>query len=275
MRYAPVLFVLTLLVVPVTAQVVRPGAVPMRIDVSRDSAPDSAALSKLIRETRDQADAFIFLSGGASKMSADDQQRLLAMFGALADLAASGRRFAVGDGGTQAGIMQASGEARRASSGAFPLIGIAPAKEIPPRGKTPVDPNHSAIIAVDDPSLPADQDAWGSETTTMYDVFARLAEGRPSVTVVANGGGIALTEVDANVKAGRRMLLIEGSGRAADALVSLIRGTTPQDGEVADLRARAEKAGLARRSNLFTVVRLETGPAGLRDALSRALGWSK
>jgi hypothetical protein len=275
MHSGSVLFGITLMVMPVTAHVVQPGAAPVRIDVSRESAPDNAALSRLIRETRDRADAFIFLSGGASKMSADDQKRLLAMFGALADLAASGRRFAVGDGGTQAGIMQASGDARRASGGAFPLIGIAPAREIPPRGKTPVDPNHSAIIAVEDPSVPNDQDAWGSETSTMYDVFARLAEGRPSVTVVANGGGIALTEVDANVKAGRRMLLIEGSGRAADALVSLIRGTTPQDGEVADLRARAEKAGLARRPDLFTVVRLETGPAGLRDALSHALGWTQ
>ena len=71
------------------------------------------------------------------------------------------------------------------------------------------------------------------------------------------------------------MLLIEGSGRAADALVSLIRGTTPPDVEVADLRARAERAGLAQRPDLFTVVRLETGPAGLREALSHALGWTK
>ena len=36
-----------------------------------------------------------------------------------------------------------SGGARGASSYAFPLIGVAPAREIPPRGKTPVDPNHS------------------------------------------------------------------------------------------------------------------------------------
>lgn len=179
----------------------------MRIDVSPDSAREDEALATLIRATRAQADAFIFLSGGASKMSADDQKQLLAMFGALADVRKSGRRIAVGDGGTQAGIMQAAGDARLASGRAFPLIGIAPAKEIAPRGQTPVDPNHSAIIAVDDPSLPAAQDGWGSETRTMYEVFARLAEGRPSVTVVANGGGITLAEVEANVAAGRRMIV--------------------------------------------------------------------
>ena len=243
----------------------------MRIDVSPDAARENQALATLIRETRAQADAFVFLSGGASKMSAGDQQQLLAMFGALAELRKSGRRIAVGDGGTQAGIMQAAGEARLASGSAFPLIGIAPAKEIAPRGQTPVDPNHSAIIAVDDPALPEDQDGWGSETRTMYEVFARLTEGRPSVTVVANGGGITLSEVEANLAAGRRMIVIEGSGRAADAMVSLIRGTTPTDGEVADLRARAEKARLARRPELYRMVPMETGAAGLQAALEAAI----
>jgi hypothetical protein len=179
-------------------------------------------------------------------------------------------KIAVADGGTQAGIMEAAGSARRHSGLAFPLIGVAPAGEIPPRGKTPVDRNHSHIVAVDNPSAPA-QDAWGSETETMYWLFAQLAEGRPSITVVANGGGITLREVDANVRAGRRMILIEGSGRAADALVSLLRKTTPADAEVATLRASAEKSGLMRRPELFEVLPLAAGPAGLRDRMLAAL----
>ena len=59
----------------------------------------------------------------------------------------------------------------------------------------------------------------------MYWLFGALAEGRPSVAIVANGGGITLNEVESNVRAGRRIILIEGSGRAADALVSLVRKT--------------------------------------------------
>ena len=47
---------------------------------------------------------------------------------------------------------------------------------------------------------------WGSETDTMYWLFARLTSDRPSVTIVANGGGITLKEVAANVQAGRRMI---------------------------------------------------------------------
>ena len=57
--------------------------------------------------------------------------------------------------------------------------------------------------------------------------LGKLADGRPAVTIVANGGGITLTEVDANIRAGRRMIVIEGSGRAADALVSLLKKTIP------------------------------------------------
>ena len=121
------------------------------------------------------------------------------MFDALSLLTKAGHRLAVGDGGTKAGIMEAAGLARKASGYAFPLIGLAPAAEIPPRGPTPVDPNHSHIVAVDNPAAPAG-DAWGSETGTMYWLFAQLAEGRPSVTIVANGGGITLAEVEANVR---------------------------------------------------------------------------
>ena len=84
-------------------------------------------------------------------MSEDHQRQLLAMFDALTLVAKTGRRIAVGDGGTQAGIMEAAGLARRASGNAFPLIGVAPAREIQPRGKTPVDPNHSHVVAVDNP----------------------------------------------------------------------------------------------------------------------------
>ena len=71
----------------------------------------NAQLSALIAEIRSQADAFVFLSGGASKMREDHQRQLLAMFEALALVAKAGRRIAVGDGGTRAGIMEAAGHA--------------------------------------------------------------------------------------------------------------------------------------------------------------------
>ena len=244
---------------------------PRMLEVSSVAPEKNPRLASLIADIRAQADAFVFLSGGASKMREDHQRQLLAMFEALPLVSKSGRRIAVGDGGTQAGIMEAAGLARRASGNAFPLIGVAPAREIPPRGKTPIDPNHSHLVAVDNPSAPAG-DSWGSETDTMYWLFAKLAAGRPSVTIVANGGGITLNEVDANVRAGRRMIVIEGSGRAADALVSLVRKTQVSDPEVISLRERAERAGLTRRPELFRIVPREGGAASLRDAITAALG---
>ena len=247
---------------------------PRVIEVSSVAPEKNAQLSSLIAEIRGQTDAFVFLSGGASRMREDHQRQLLAMFEALALLAKGGRRIAVGDGGTQAGIMEAAGRARRASGSAFPLIGVAPAREIPPRGKTPVDPNHTHVIAVDNPSAPV-KDSWGSETGTMYWLFAALAEGRPSVTIVANGGGITLTEVESNVRAGRPIILIEGSGRAADALVSLLRKKPVSEPELVSLRERAEKARLTERPELFTVVSLQGGASGLRDAISSALGGAR
>jgi hypothetical protein len=247
-----------------------PGG-PRRLDVSSTDLGGDTNLAGLIAEVRAQADVFVFSSGGASKMRDDHQRQLLSMFGALDLLTKAGWRIGVGDGGTRAGIMEAAGQARRASGNIFPLIGVAPAAEIAPQGTTPIDANHSHIVAVRNPAAPA-QDAWGSETETMYWLFGKLAEGRSSVAIVANGGGITLEEVAANVRAGRRIILIEGSGRAADALISLIKGTRPSDAEVISLRERAEKAMLARRPELFQVVALHAGAIGLRDAVSAALG---
>ncbi len=256
---------------PSKAQSNAPIGRPRVLEVSSVDPEKNARLSSLIAEIRGQTDAFVFLSGGASKMREEDQRQLMAMFEALTLVAKGGRRIAVGDGGTQAGIMEAAGHARRTSGNAFPLIGVAPAREVPPRGKTPLDPNHSHVVAVDNPSAPA-QDTWGSETDTMYWLFAKLAEGRPSVTIVANGGGITLAEVESNLRAGRRIILIEGSGRAADALVSLLQKRQVSDAEVLDLRTRAEKAALMRRPELFQIVALRAGPTSLRDAITAAIG---
>ena len=243
---------------------------PRMIEVLSEAPARDTALAAIIAEVRQQADAFVFLSGGASKMADEQQKALLRMFEALSMLSQQGRRLAVGDGGTKAGIMQAAGLARAASGRNFPLIGVAPATEIPPVGATPVDPNHSHIVAVRNSKAPA-KDAWGSETATMYWLFATLAEGRPSVTVVANGGGITLQEVEANVEAGRPMILVDGSGRATDALVSLLKKTRPTDSEVIELRARAEKANLTRRPDLFRIVPLQAGAPGLSRAIGEAL----
>lgn len=249
------------------------GPGPPRVIAARQATLEhNEELRVLVDAIHRDVDGIVVLSGGASKMTEAKQKALLAMFAALGTLAKE-RHIAVGDGGTKAGIMEAAGLARLESGGAFPLIGVTPAREIPPGGgTTPMDPNHSHIVAVDDPSLPKGEPTWGSETATMYWLFNRFAEGRNSVAIVANGGGIVLHEVAANVEAGRPMILIEGSGRATDALVTLVRGTTPAEGETALLQAKARQMKLHRRPDLFRVVSIDEGAGGLLKALRTELG---
>jgi hypothetical protein len=68
------------------------------------------------------------------------------------------------------------------------------------------------------------------------------------------------------------MILIEGSGRAADALVSLLHRTKVTDPEMVGLRDQAEKAALARRPELFSAVSLQGGASSLRDAITAVIG---
>ena len=56
----------------------------------------------------------------------------------------------------------------------------------------------------------------------MYWLFAKLAEGRPRSPSSPTAAALPWRKSTSNVRAGRRMILIEGSGRAADALVSLV-----------------------------------------------------
>jgi hypothetical protein len=251
----------------------RTAVPPVLVQTSSVDPTRQADLTPLIDEIRSRADAFVFLCGGASTMPTGLERRLAKMLDALG-MVAKQTRIAVGDGGTHAGIMRAAGQARETSGSTFALIGVAPAAKIPPIGATKVDPNHTHIVAVRsvDARKPG---SWGSETETMYWLFGRLAEGRPSVTVVANGGSIVLKEVEANVRAGRPMILVEGSGRAADAIVSLLRGTTPIDQDVARLRKTAESRGLVARSELYRVVPLSAGAAGLRDAILQVIAPAK
>ncbi len=248
---------------------------PPVLSIVASDADDSPALRQLIDGLRRATTAAIFLSGGASKIDDSTKQKVLELFGALAVLARSGLAILVGDGGTQAGIMEAAGLARHLSGNAFPLVGVAPAEEILPvgaPGKTPIDPNHSHIVAVSNPAWGPSDGSWGSETATMYRIFERLAAGRPSVAMVANGGAIALDEVRANVRANRPIVVIAGSGRAADAIASLLRDEQPRDAQVLELRNKAVALGLPDRRELFHVFEVEAGPSALAELLRRQLG---
>src|SRR5690606_5607340 len=156
-----------------------------------------------------------------------------------------------------------------------------PAREVPPRGATPVDPHHSHIVAVDDPAWPSAESAWGAETAAMFTVFAQLSAGRAAVALLANGGAIALDEVARHVRAGRRVIVLAGTGRAADAIAHGLGrrggagGVDEADGgggpDVVALMREVERRQILASPDAFVVVPVEDGPDALAEAMLEQL----
>lgn len=162
---------------------------------------------------------------------------LLARLGAL-----------VVDGGTDSGVMRAMGRAVRGSD--VPLLGVAAAGTVTVPGRAPsgpdaaeLDPHHLAVLLVPG----AD---WGAESPWIAAVAEAAAGAQPSATLVVNGGGITYQDAQRSVDAGRPLVVLAGTGRAADAIAAAARG------EEADPRARAIVA-----SGLVSVVPIADGAA--------------
>jgi len=96
---------------------------------------------------------------------------------------------------------------------------------------------------------------WGDESPFLHALARRLGGPRPPVLLV-NGGEIAMAEVDRARASGSHLVVLAGSGRAADALAAAARiGTT---GRQAD-REMSENAP--------TVIDLDDGVEALVEAL--------
>ncbi|MBD2504186.1 hypothetical protein [Anabaena azotica] len=167
----------------------------------------------------------LVIVGGASKISEADFLRIQRLFvEVLAPIAQSLGAYVV-DGGTDAGVMQLIGKARSQINGDFPLVGVAPiGKVILPEqttvfseDATPLEPHHTHFVLV-----PGNN--WGDESPWIVQVATVLANGAPSITVLINGGEITFVDALNSVIAGRLVMVIAGSGRTADKLVSALHG---------------------------------------------------
>jgi len=234
------------------------------------------AIRALVAELRAASGGCLFVSGGAARMEAGHRRLVHAALAGIVDVRPNGRPLVVGDGGTQSGVMELLGLIRADAPHPFPLVGIVPAPEVPPRGHTPLDPHHSHIVAVDDPAWSGDGHAWGAETPAMFTLFSTLAEGRPSVALVANGGAIALDEVARHLDADRRVIVLAGTGRTADALASGLGRTSAADALSPDpaLASTVVHRGLLARPDTFTVVHVNEGPRALATAIADGLAKS-
>jgi hypothetical protein len=201
----------------------------------------------------------VALVGGAGGMDEPVQQVLAGVLRDAVVPSVERHGAAVVDGGTDAGVMRMIGRARAGHGDGFPLVGVAAEGTVRVPGGGPViddaadlEPHHSHVVLV--PGT-----AWGDEAPWLAAVADALADGRPSLTVVVNGGEITYADAAASIVRGRPVVVLAGTGRTADAIADA------RAGRAADPRAEEIAA-----SPLTRVVAVDDA-AGLRATLDTLL----
>jgi hypothetical protein len=195
--------------------------------------------------------------GGASGLDEHGKKHLRALFSQVLVPVAIAWNAAVVDGGTDSGVMQLFGQALRTAGASCPLVGVAVEEKVIVPGDTTetgtrraLEPHHTHFVLVPGSS-------WGDESPWLARVATEIAAGAPSVTVLINGGEIAFQDVANSVAADRHVLVIKGTGRAADRIAAAL------DGDRTDAQA-AQLAG----SGMVTAVSWPES-AAVRTALEK------
>jgi len=166
--------------------------------------------------------------GGASQLSQADFERVRSLFTTvLAPLAERVGAYVV-DGGTDAGVMQMMGMARAEVGASFPLVGVLPygvaifpGQPAPQEIAAALEPNHTHFVLTPG-------SAWGDESPCLAHIASVLAGENPSVSVLINGGEITWIDAAESVEEGRAIIVIAGSGRAADIIADALEGNSTE-----------------------------------------------
>lgn len=150
------------------------------------------------------------------------------------------------DGGTRSGVMKVMGEAVDGTD--VVLLGVAatgtvvvPGREPQTADAAPLDPHHRAVLLV-----PGTR--WGDESPWIAAVSDAAAGSAPSATLLVNGGTITFQDAHHSVAVGRPVMVVAGTGRAADEIVAATRGTSSD-----------ERAVTLAASGLVYVVDIDSG----------------
>jgi hypothetical protein len=160
----------------------------------------------------------LLISGGAGNMSEEMMAHLSDLFAVVGQVVAKYNATVI-DGGTQSGVMKLMGEALAKTGKNITHIGVLPAyAEAGPKlqAEDILEPHHSNFVLVEGY-------LWGDEVETMYELAGYFSARVPSVTLLINGGAIALHEVEWNVRQGREVIVLAGSGRLADEIAEAAR----------------------------------------------------
>lgn len=129
-------------------------------------------------------------------------------------------------GGTEVGIMGTIGQVRLAHRYGFPLLGITLEKLVTwpngPRARRflwwgeerwPLAKGYSHFILA--PGL-----KFGEDSPWLAEAAACLSQEDKSVTVLANGGGVARKDIALSMEMRRPVIVLAGTGRLADSIAS-------------------------------------------------------
>lgn len=196
------------------------------------------------------------LSSGAGAMSDAVLAALRETFAVLAGYLA-GAHITTLDGGTASGGMALLARALADTPMPAPYIGTLPAHapvDDTRSGEEILEPQHSHFVLLE-------QSEWGSEVPLMSALAGYLSVGCASITVLVNGGGIALKDIRQSIAARRPVIVLAGTGRLADEIARAMRHPA-----IPIRRAIAEVA----RSGLVSLVDVPDAPStliGLMDSI--------
>jgi hypothetical protein len=212
----------------------------------------------------------LVLVGGAAGVEGEDKPNIE---GAVREIAKAVEEAGaiVLDGGTQSGVMACIGQARIQGKYKFPLVGVAVENlvtwpgwheaEIPftkQQKRWPLETYHTHFILI-----PGNK--WGDESPWIAKASTTISTGRPSVTVLINGGSIARKDIANSVIAGREVIILRGSGRFADELAGALE--RPVEAEGTRLQELIEKGD-------FTIFDISNSVAGLEALIRQKLQMS-
>jgi hypothetical protein len=162
----------------------------------------------------------IVTCGGADGLADAALEQAGAMVEAAVAVAAEVTGAMMVDGGTSAGVMRLTGQARARRPRALPvLVGVAPAGLVTypagPAGEgVPLEENHSHFIL-------ADSSQWGGETRLLMAVAEALAGDGQVVMVLAGGGPVARSEALEAARRGWPLFTVGGTGGETEEILQL------------------------------------------------------
>jgi hypothetical protein len=219
------------------------------------SGEDASAALELARPR-----GAVVLNGGTADLAPGLSDRLRRALGDGLARVAIEEALTVVSGGTDAGIFALFGQALGDKHSA-PCVGVAPSGLVTWPGRdspadrapddetaVPLEPHHSHFLLIEG-------DEWGAETDAMLALTDALGAEAPSLAVLAGGGAGARREVLAHLRAGREVIVLDGTGRFAQQLAAAIGGSGSPDAETAEMIA----------SGLITVIDEGQPPSTLAD----------